>query len=92
MACRGANNPILLRGRHVTAPMDLAGSILENVENAVTSARRLRGHPVYKDTLAYWADLLREARRARQDLEGLQSRALEAAILNLEGELADRPA
>lgn len=71
--------------------MDLAGSILENVENAVTSARRLRGHRVYKDTLTYWTELLQEARRARKDLEGPQSRALEVAILNLEGELADRP-
>jgi hypothetical protein len=72
--------------------MDRAGSILENVENAVTSARRLRGHPVYKDTLTYWTELLQEARRARKDLEGLQARVLEDAILNLERELADRPA
>lgn len=72
--------------------MNLSGSILENVENAVVSARRLRGHPVYKDTLSYWTELLQEARRARKDLEGFQSQTLEAAILNLEGELADRPA
>ncbi|MGY2737005.1 hypothetical protein [Sphingomonas sp. UYP23] len=72
--------------------MNLSGSILENVQNAVVSARRLRGHPVYKDTLSYWTELLQEARRARKDLEGFQSQALEAAILNLEGELADRPA
>ena len=70
--------------------MELAGSILENVENAVTSARRLRDHPVYKETLAYWTELLHEARRVRKDLEGPQLQALEAAILKLEGELADR--
>jgi hypothetical protein len=72
--------------------MKLAGSILENVENAVTSARRLRGHPVYKDTLTYWTELLHEARRERKDLEGPQLQAIEAAILKLEGELAGRSA
>ncbi|WP_010165107.1 hypothetical protein [Sphingomonas sp. PAMC 26617] len=71
--------------------MNLSGSILENVENAVTNARRLRGHPVYRDTLSYWTELLQEARRAHKDLEGSQLLALEAAILDLEGELADRP-
>ena len=71
--------------------MNLSGSILENVENAVTSARRLRGHPVYRDTLSYWTELLQEARRVRKDLAGPQLLALEAAILDLEGELADRP-
>lgn len=71
--------------------MNLSGPILENVENAVASARRLRGHPVYKDTLTYWTELLQEARRARKDLEGLSLRALEAAIVNLEAELSERP-
>lgn len=72
--------------------MELAGSILENVENAVTGARRLRGHPVYKDTLSYWTELLHEARRVRKDLGSPQLHALEAAILKLEGELAGRSA
>lgn len=72
--------------------MNLSGSILKNVENAVTSARRLRGHPVYRDTMNHWTELLQEARRARKGLEDPQFRALEAAILNLEAELADRSA
>lgn len=71
--------------------MNLHGSILENVENAVASARRLRGHSVYKDTLTYWAELLQEARRTRKDLEGPPLQALEAAIVNLEAELSQRP-
>jgi hypothetical protein len=70
--------------------MNLSGSILENVENAVKSARRLRAHPVYRDTLTYWTDLLQEARRARTGLDGPQLRALEAAIITLETELAER--
>jgi hypothetical protein len=71
--------------------MNLHGSILGNVENALASAQRLRGHPVYKDTLIYWTELLQEARRARKDLEGPPLRALEAAIVNLEAELSQRP-
>jgi hypothetical protein len=70
--------------------MNLSGSILENVENAVKSARRLRGHPVYRDTQTYWTDLLQEARRARKDLEGPHLLALEAAIIKLEADLAER--
>jgi hypothetical protein len=72
--------------------MILSGSILENVTNAVASARRLRGHPVYKDTLSYWTELLEEARRVRRSLQGAELQALEAAIIKLEGELADRAA
>jgi hypothetical protein len=70
--------------------MDLHGSITENLEAATASARRLRGRPVYKDTLTYWNQLLQEARRARPDPSGFQSTLLDAAIVKLENELAIR--
>jgi hypothetical protein len=70
--------------------MQLHGSIEENFENAIASARRLRGHPIYKDTLIYWADLIQEARRVRQEPSGGQSDALGVAIVRLETELAER--
>lgn len=70
--------------------MILAGPILENVKNAAASARRLRDHPVYKDTLTYWSELLQEARNARKALAGAQLYALDAAIISLEAELAQR--
>jgi hypothetical protein len=70
--------------------MKLHGSILENLESALASGRRLRGRPVYKETLAYWEDLLREATRAVQDPTLAQSDALRIAIAKLEIELADR--
>lgn len=70
--------------------MKLHGTIIENLQNAVASARRLRGHPVYKDTLRYWADLVHEARRSRQDPSCAHSEALGAAIAKLEIELAER--
>lgn len=47
--------------------MESYGSILDNLANAFASARRLRGHPVYQDTLIYWDDLVQEARRLRQN-------------------------
>jgi riboflavin synthase alpha subunit len=43
--------------------MQLHGTVQTNLEAAVRSARRLRGHPVHGDTLAYWTDLLHQARR-----------------------------
>jgi hypothetical protein len=32
---------------------------------AVESSRRLKGHPVYRDTLQFWSDLIKEARAKR---------------------------
>jgi len=70
--------------------MELHGSMLDNLNNALASARRLRGHPVYQDTLTYWRDLVQEARRLRQDPACTQSEAIGAAIASLESELAER--
>ncbi|MBB5712405.1 hypothetical protein FHT02_003664 [Sphingomonas xinjiangensis] len=72
--------------------MELHGSIVENLDGAAASARRLRGHPVYKDTLLFWGELLQEARRVRQTASDQQLAALDMAITNLESELADRAA
>ena len=42
--------------------MYLEGTLAENLSGAITSAKRLRGHRVYQDTLAYWRELLDYAR------------------------------
>lgn len=70
--------------------MKIHGSIIDNLHHALASARRLRGHPVYKDTLTYWGDLVQEARRSRQAPSCTHSDALGDAIAKLEGELAER--
>jgi hypothetical protein len=70
--------------------MKLHGSLIDNLDSAIASARRLREHPVYKDTLSYWAELVQEARRARQDPACSQPDQLEAAVVKLEIELAER--
>lgn len=70
--------------------MKFDGPILDNLKNAIASARRLRGHPVYKDTVAYWNELIQEARRIQRDPAYEQADLLEAAIVSLELELAER--
>jgi len=70
--------------------MKLHGSIIDNLANAVTSARRLRGRPVYEDTLVYWGDVLTEARRTLDAEPVAHSGPLEAGIAKLEAELSDR--
>jgi hypothetical protein len=70
--------------------MKFHGPILDNLNNAIASARRLRGHPVYKDTVAYWNELIQEARRIQREPICEQPDLLEAAIVSLEIELAER--
>ncbi len=70
--------------------MKFHGPILDNLNNAIVSARRLRGHPVYKDTLTYWNELIHEARRIQREPAYEQADLLEAAIVSLEVELAER--
>jgi hypothetical protein len=69
--------------------MELHGTIAKNLTAAVQSARRLRGHPIHADTLGHWRDLLDHARR---ELAKGTAEALQALILELENELADRAA
>ena len=45
--------------------MELHGTLVYNLQLALDSARRLRGHPVHRDTLAFWSDLVGEARARR---------------------------
>lgn len=70
--------------------MKLHGPILDNLNSAIASACRLRGHPVYKDTTAYWTELIQEARRIQRGQAYDQADLLEVAIVNLELELAER--
>jgi hypothetical protein len=44
--------------------MELHGSLLENLQAALRSMRRLQGHPVHQDTVAYWDKLIAHARKS----------------------------
>jgi len=70
--------------------MKLHGSITANLENAIASAHRLRGHSVYSDTISYWQELIREARRIRMDRNETERARLDALIVRLETELISR--
>jgi len=72
--------------------MKLHGTLQSNLHDAIASARRLRGHPVYPDTLAYWTNLLHEARRLRAGLSKSDSEGTDALLVELENELASRGA
>lgn len=67
--------------------MDFHGTAANNLSSAVRSARRLRGHPVHADTIAYWRALLENARRERSNES---PERIEKLILELENELAER--
>jgi hypothetical protein len=69
--------------------MEIHGSIANNLTSAVQSARRLRGHPVHADTLDHWRDLLNHA---RQELANGSSEPIQALVVELEIQLADRAA
>ena len=75
--------------REISPRMDLYGSISNNLASAVQSARRLRGQTVHDDTLCHWTDLLLHARR---ELAAGSTEPIQALIIQLERELADRAA
>jgi hypothetical protein len=65
--------------------MEVHGDIAPNLGAAVQSSRRLKGHPIHRDTLQFWSDLIAEARsrRAAGDPEVAE------AIAELEVVIAD---
>ena len=68
--------------------MKLHGTIRQNLQGAVESSRRLKGQPIHRDTLAFWADLISEARARRSAGEGVDDQEVEQAIAELEAVLA----
>ncbi len=67
--------------------MQIHGSTEGNLIAAVRSASRLRGHPVYADTIKHWADLLHHARRELSTNAALPSETLKRLVAELEVEL-----
>jgi len=47
------------------ADMNLHGSLAENLQAAVNSAKRHKDHPVHAETVRFWAELLQYARSLR---------------------------
>ena len=70
--------------------MKLHGSLAHNLEAALKSARRLRGHPVHKDTEAYWVELLAHCRAEKRSCTAAELATLEPLLASLQDELATR--
>jgi hypothetical protein len=70
--------------------MKLHGSVAGNLAAAIRSVRRLRGHPVHADTLGYWDELLRHARRDRPAGYKQERHVVGRLIIDLETEIAER--
>lgn len=70
--------------------MELAGTIAENLQAAIVSARRLRGHKVHADTLRFWMELLECARLKARRSALSPSDEIYRLIADLQSELADR--
>lgn len=64
--------------------MELHGSLDYNLKLAVESARRLSGHPIHKDTLSFWSELISEARARRSAGDHVEDSALENSIAELQ--------
>ncbi len=69
--------------------MEVHGNIAQNLEAAVQSSRRLKGHTIHRDTLQFWSDLIAEARSRRAAGEVLDDPGVAEAIAELEVVLAD---
>ena len=70
--------------------MKLEESIIKNLEAAVASAHRLRGHPVHSDTLTFWRELLAFARATKLEQLPEEKAAQEQLMATLDAELSLR--
>ena len=72
--------------------MELHGSLASNLQMALESSKRLRGHPVHRDTLAFWSDLIGEARAQRAAGVDPDDPDVERLIAELETAIAETKA
>jgi hypothetical protein len=68
--------------------MELRGSIAQNLRAAIESSRRLKGHPIHRDTLKFWSELIAETRTRRASGELLDDPEVDEALAELELVLA----
>lgn len=65
--------------------MDQSGVSLEQkMQLALESAARFRGHPVNRDTLSFWTELISEARQKLAATEGTNDPELTRLVAELE--------
>jgi glycine cleavage system protein P-like pyridoxal-binding family len=67
--------------------MKLHGTIIDNLQAALASAKRLRGQSVHRDTISFWRDVIEQARL--ETPEQTHKAEIETLITALEAEIAD---
>ena len=72
--------------------MELHGTLAYNLQLALDSSRRLRGHPVHRDTLAFWSELIGEARASRVAGDPADDTDVDRLIAELETAIAETKA
>jgi hypothetical protein len=70
--------------------LELSGSLSSNLRGAVTSATRLRGHPLHADTFQFWLALLAEARAQERNLPSAEHEEVRSLMGELQTELTAR--
>ena len=69
--------------------MDFHGSLASNLQVALTSARRYRGHPVHSDTGASWSELLQHARALKAE-GNEEASSIDPLLAELDAAVAER--
>ena len=72
------------------AEMQLHGSTEANLTAAIRSANRLRGRAIYRETIAFWAELVLHARRELSCGDVTASNSLARLVAELELEIDKR--
>jgi hypothetical protein len=69
--------------------MEIHGSLRHNLQLALESSKRLRGHPIHRDTLAFWSELISEARARRAPGDDPDDPEVDRLVIELGTELAE---
>ena len=67
--------------------MELHGTLVENLQAAVQSAKRLQGQRVYPETLEFWSELVRLGRRRQDNAISFDAAAVASLTHQLELEI-----
>ena len=71
--------------------MNLHGNLANNLQAAIASARRYRGHPVHAETIAFWSELLQHARALKAE-GNEEASIIDPLLAELDAAIAERRA
>ena len=71
--------------------MDIHGSLANNLQAAIASARRYKGHPVHAETITFWSELLQHARILKAE-GNVEASTIDPLVAELDAAIAERRA